>query len=72
MKNAAATSVARTVETKLNMVRTGQRTKAEDVAALKAQVETAEAHGHKIVTENGRRFIVEKSAFGLTIQTPID
>lgn len=55
-----------------NKVHTGQRSKAEDAAALKAQVARAEAHGHKIVTENGKRFIVEKSAFGLTIKTPID
>ncbi len=56
----------------LNKVHTGPRSKAEDAAALKAQVAHAEAHGHKIVTENGKRFIVEKSAFGLTIKTPLD
>lgn len=55
-----------------NKVHTGQRSKAEDAAALKAQVAHAEAHGHKVVTENGKRFIVEKSAFGLTIKTPLD
>lgn len=55
-----------------NKVHTGQPSKAEDAAALKAQITHAEAHGHKIVTENGTRFIVEKSAFGLTIKTPID
>lgn len=55
-----------------NKVHTGQRSKAEDAAALKAQVAAAEAHGHKVVTENGKRFIVDKSAFGLTIKTPID
>ena len=70
IKNIAPT--AATAPKTTNKVHTGQRSKAEDAAALKAQIADAEAHGHKIITENGKRFIVEKSAFGLTIKTPID
>jgi len=69
---AAAETAKTTSGPATNKVHTGQRSKAEDAAALKAQVAHAEAHGHKVVTENGKRFIVEKSAFGLTIKTPID
>ncbi|MBW9059174.1 hypothetical protein [Agrobacterium pusense] len=70
--NVTITTASKTPnKVQLTRVHTGQRSKAEDAAALKAQVARAEAHGHKIVTENGKRFIVEKSAFGLTVKTLI-
>lgn len=70
--NSTMTTTSRTPDkVQPTRVHTGQPSKAEEAAALKAQVAHAKAHGHKVVTENGKRFIVETSAFGLTVKTLI-
>ena len=59
-------------QTVLANVQTGQRSKTEDTAAVKAQIAAAKANGHKVVTDKGgKRFIVERLASGMTIRTPV-
>jgi hypothetical protein len=66
------TTTAKADQTALANVQTGQRTEAEDTAAVKSQIAAARAEGHKVVTDKGgRRFIVERLASGMTIRTPV-
>lgn len=58
-------------ETKTSKVNVGHRTKAEDDAALEALVAAETSGGKKVVTENGAKYLVEKTATGLTIKTRI-